>query len=197
MKQRRRAEQVDWRQGKPVFVALGILFSLSLIIGLILMFMIPRQASLVPSVQCLDNLKRLRTAARAYATDHADMLPPVLQPTTVAEASQAIAYPPDAAKVWPAGNWRHALVPYVHTHSVFLCPNTGSAFSYELNSSPQGLALKAVTDPPHYALLWDVGVREAPGRGPHAGKYAVLTLEGDGVVTTGDDESFAPLRFAP
>jgi hypothetical protein len=195
---RRRNEQVDWRQGKPVFIAIGILIACSLLIGVAGLLLMPREASMAPTVDCLDNLKRLTTAARAYATDHENLLPPVTKMTPAADVARGkVTYPPDVIKLWPQNDWRRLLLRYVDGPTIFLCPVTQSAFSYQLNSTAHGLDPTVITGQADFALLWDVGLREQPGQGPHAGKYAVNTLGGTGFATTGNDELSARLRFAP
>lgn len=181
-----------------MFIALGVLFGLSLATGLLLIVLAPREAGRAETIQCIDNLKRLTTAARNYAADHEDRLPPVAAPTTLAQAEGAVVtYPPDAVKSWPKGDWRRLLLPYVTTPGAYLCPVRRSAFSYEFDSRPEGVGLAFVGDKLGYALVWDVGLCDRPGAGPHHGKYAVNTLGGMGMATNGRDEPYRALRFRP
>jgi len=194
----RRNDKVDWREGKPIFILLAALFGCSLLTGLLVIALSPRQAGLARTAQCLDNLHSLSVAVKAYAEDNANLLPPVSKPTPLADVRRgAVTYPPDAVKLWPAHDWRRGITPYVSNPAQFLCPLTQSAFSYDLNSAPEGVDTVLIIDKPNYALLWDVGLREQPGAGPHGGKYAVKTLSGTGFATSGRGELFQRLIFRP
>ena len=171
---------------------------MSIAVGILVLVLSPRQAETNTAAQCIDNLHNLTVALKAYAQDHGEFLPPVAQPTPVADVKRgAVTYAPDAVKLWPVTDWRRAVMPYVTGQGVFLCPVTKSAFSYNLNSRPEGLEQALVADKLNYALLWDVGLREQPGQGPHGGKYAVSTLGGTGFITTGRDMVFEKLTFRP
>jgi hypothetical protein len=181
-----------------VFIILGLLFALSIGVGVLVLFLSPHQAETNTAAQCIDNLHSLTVALKAYAEDHASLLPPVAQPTTLTDLrSGIVSYAPDAVKRWPASDWRRSVLPYLSGQGVFLCPVTKSAFSYNLNSTPTGLDQALVVDKLNYGLLWDVGLREGPGQGPHDGKYAVITLGGTGFATSGRDIVFEKLIFRP
>lgn len=194
----RRNQQVDWREGKPIFILLGVLFGLSILSGLLVLALAPRQAGLARTAQCLDNLHALTVAVKAYAEDHANLLPPVAKPTALADVKRGVVtYPPEAAKLWPVNDWRRAVSPYVSNPAQFLCPLTQSAFSYDLTSTPEGTDTVLIVDKANYALVWEVGMRDQPKEGPHEGKYTVRTLGGTGFATSGRDELFQRLIFRP
>lgn len=197
-RQKRKNEQVDWRQGAPVLRCLGCLFAFSIAIGILALVIAPRDKNVTPSVQCLANLKALRVATLAYATDHENVLPPVAQPTTPEMLSKAVLKKgAQITPYWPKDDWRRLLLAYDVKPEQFVCPNANSALSYELGSRPKGLDQVMISDKNNYALLWDVGLQEKPGEGPHAGKYAVETLGEVGFATTGKDDLAARLRFRP
>lgn len=181
-----------------MFITLAILFAFSIGVGVLVLVLSPREAGTQVAAQCIDNLHNLTVALKAYAQDHGGLLPPVAKPTTPTELTQSVVtYAPDALKLWPVHDWRRALLPYVNGQGVFVCPVTKSAFSYQLNSTPEGLDQSLVVDKLDYALVWDVGLRERPGQGPHGGKYAVSTLGGTGFITSGRDMAFEKLIFRP
>ncbi|MEN6642152.1 MAG: hypothetical protein ABFE08_06865 [Armatimonadia bacterium] len=197
-RQKRRNEQVDWRQGAPVLRCLGCLFAFSIAIGILALIIAPRDKNVTPSVQCLANLKALRVATLAYATDHENVLPPVAQVTTPAMLRKAVLKPGEQIEpYWAPDDWRRLLLAYNVRPEQFVCPNANSALSYDLGSRPKGLDQVLISDKLNYALLWDVGLQEEPGKGPHAGKYAVETLGEVGFATTGKDDLAARLRFRP
>lgn len=182
----------------PIFRCLGCLFAFSIAIGILALVIAPRDKNVTPSVQCLGNLKALRVAALAYATDHENVLPPVSQKTTPAMMRKAVLKPnQQITPYWPENDWRRLLLAYNVQPEQFVCPNANSALSYEFGSQPEGLDQVLISDKVNYALLWDVGLQEEPGQGPHAGKYAVETIGEVGFVTTGKDDLAARLRFRP
>ena len=181
-----------------MFIALGVLFAFSVAIGVLIIVLSPREASVASAARCVENLGHLRTALTAYATDHDDRLPP--SATTISSAqlqAGVVAHWQDAERRWPPADWQRAVYPYLTSPQDFLCPETRSALSYQLNTGPQGLDQALVGDKLNYALLWDVGLRERPGEGPHGGKYAVITLGGTGLATDGREELFGRLLFRP
>lgn len=170
---KRRNQQVEWRQGWPIFAALGGLLLVSVGIGLGVHWLAPRDPGMSEAVVCLSNLRALRVGLMAYAADHDHRLPP--------------------------GDWAAALQPYEARAGELACPLSEKRPSYQLNSTLQSRDLQWVTDPPTAALLWDVGLhpRPEPGSGPHQGRYAVVTLGGTGMLTSGRDTVADSLRFTP
>lgn len=195
---RRRNNQVDWRRGGPIYLAIGVLFIFAIGLGIVVLSLAPHDEHVADGVRCLDNMRQLTTALMAYSLDNGRVLPPLAKPVRASDVNRAvIASGEDSTDRWMPSDWQHLLLEYGVTPSHFICPSSRSALSYDINSSPQGLAEVMVSDTSKYALIWDSGLHEKPKMGPHGGKYAVMTMTGVGMLTTGKDNLMQKMLFRP
>ncbi|MCE5240970.1 hypothetical protein LLH23_21115 [bacterium] len=134
-------------------------------------------------------MKSLAFCTLQYATDSDERLPP--RPAVAFHPDLAAGLvstgPPDLAKCFPPDDW-HRQIRY-RNGQVFVCPSTGSIYSYDFNLQVYGVVAEKLEDPDKTVMEFENGFLTGSPRGPHQGGYNTTYCDGRG--------AWVPHAFAP
>ena len=173
--------------GSPVGIIVAVVALVFLLFaGMVAAILFPvfaRAREKARQSSCLSNLKQIELGLLMYCQDYDDHFPrrsafpdarQVEQGVVTGTGSTAF----DAAQYYPPDNWRMIIYPYIKNNQIFVCPTTGSVYSYQFNDSLYNVEMGQITRAGELVSIFEAGFLDGSAPGPHADGYNVGFTDG-------------------
>jgi prepilin-type processing-associated H-X9-DG protein len=171
--------------GSSVGIIVAVVFAVPvLFVAAMAAIMFPvfsRAREKAKQTSCMSNLKQIDLALLMYCQDYNERFPRRSAFPEARQVEQGVVAGNTAlnmAQYYPPDNWRTVIFPYMKNSQIYICPTTGSVYSYQFNDSLYDVEMGKIARSAELVNIFDAGFLDGSAPGPHANGYNAGFVDG-------------------